>query len=79
MLENIFRPSRSFGEASAFACGLAESGEFDCWANAAVDIHGQMMAREAKVTNGIRIPASVLADRGGRERSIPAAPAIVIV
>jgi hypothetical protein len=30
----------------------------DCWANEALGSHGQMTAREATITNGIRIPAS---------------------
>ena len=81
----------SFGEASACGSGFAAPAEVDCWANEAVDSQGQMMAREATITNGIRIPASVIhrdvltaksgnvwTGKGGRERSIPAARAIVI-
>jgi hypothetical protein len=49
-----------------------------------VDSAGEMTAREAIITNGIRIPASVFTatygtnGKGGKERSIPAAHAIVI-
>src|SRR6202790_3122707 len=32
------------------------------------------MAMEATITNGIRIPASVLTSKGGRERSLPPPP-----
>jgi hypothetical protein len=43
-----------------------------------------MTAREAIITNGIRIPASVFTatygtnGKGGKERSIPAARAIIV-
>ena len=79
----------SSGEASACGSGVAAPGEVDCWANEALGSHGQMLARQATITNGIRIPASaftatvdrksgnVWTGKGGRER-IPAAHAIVI-
>src|SRR5258708_5021943 len=53
-------PLMSFGEASAFACGLAYPAEVDSSATAGVGSQGQIMAREATITNTIRIPASVL-------------------
>src|SRR4051812_24757171 len=49
----------SFGEASACAAGFAGPVEVDCWANEAIDSHGQMMANEATITKGIRIPESI--------------------
>jgi hypothetical protein len=55
----------SFGEASAG--GVADPAEVDCWARAGVDSHGQMMAKEATITHNIRIPASVLTGKGGKE------------
>ena len=45
------------------ACGAAA---VDCWASAAIDSHDQMMAGDATITNGIRIPVSVRG-KGGRE------------
>src|SRR3954452_24176157 len=73
VVANIFPPSMSSGEASAFGSGfgapahapLAGSGfgppaELEGWASETVDRNGQMMARQAKITNGIRIPASVI-------------------
>jgi hypothetical protein len=74
----------SSGEASACGSGFAASAGVDCWANEVVDSAGEMTAREAIITNGIRIPASVFTatygtnGKGGKERSIPAAHAIVI-
>src|SRR5438445_8825926 len=65
----------SFGEASGFACGFTDPGEVDSSARAAVvDSRGQTMAREATITNTIRIPASVLTGKGGKERSLPPTP-----
>jgi hypothetical protein len=32
------------------------------------------MAKEATITNNIRIPASVLTGKGGKERSLPPTP-----
>src|SRR6476619_1720105 len=60
VVANIFPPSMSAGEASACGSGFEAPTEFDCWANEAVDRNGHMMARQAKITNGIRIPASVI-------------------
>ena len=70
---NICSPSMSFGEASAGAGGLAGAAAVDC-ARAAVDSHGPMMTAAATITNDIRIPASVQAGKGGRERSLPPPP-----
>jgi hypothetical protein len=53
------------GELSAFGCGLADPAEIDCSATEVVDSHGQMMAREATMTNSIRIPASLLTRQHG--------------
>jgi hypothetical protein len=49
----------SFGEASACGSGFEAPAAVDCWANEAVDNPGQITARAATITNGIRIPASV--------------------
>src|SRR5262249_36280674 len=65
----------SFGEASAFGSEFAEPAGADCWANEAVGNPGQTTTREATITSGIRIPASVLSGRAaGRDRSLPPAP-----
>src|SRR4029079_14905852 len=58
VVANIFAPSMSSGEASACGSGFAAPAGVDCWANVAVDSHGQAMTREATITDGIRIPAS---------------------
>src|SRR5689334_9318964 len=63
MVANIFWPSMSFGEASACGGGLAEPAGADCWASEAAGSPGQMMARQAAITNGIRIPGSALTAR----------------
>src|SRR3984893_3818125 len=60
VVANICSPSMSFGEASACAFGLAAPAEVDCWAAAAVDSHGQVMAIAATITNGSRIYATLL-------------------
>src|SRR6188472_257888 len=73
VLANICSPSMSFGEASTDAGGLAVPAAGDC-ATAAIDNHGQGMTTAATITNFIRIPASVQAGRGGRERSLPPPP-----
>src|ERR1700726_1382122 len=65
----------SSGEASACGSGFAAPAEVDCWANEAVDSPDEMMAREATITNGIRIPASVSTERAARrDRSLPPTP-----
>src|SRR6202163_3984416 len=74
VVANICSPSMSFGEASACAGGLAVPAGVDCWAAAAVGSHGQMMAMAATITNRIRIPASVLTGKGGKEKSLPPTP-----
>src|SRR3954470_15247436 len=66
VVANIFPPSMSSGEASACGSGFAAPAEVDCWANEAVDSHDEMMAREATITNAIRIPASVSTERAER-------------
>src|SRR6185295_8255074 len=81
VVANIFPPSMSSGEASACGSGFAASGGVDCWASEAVGSHGQMRAREATITNGIRIQASAFTatyrpqerrriDRQGRQGEI---------
>src|SRR5258707_8488113 len=74
VVANICSPSMSFGEASGCAGGFAVPAGVDCSATAAVDRHGQMMAMEATITNRIRIPASVLTGKGGKEKSLPPTP-----
>src|SRR5216683_6553910 len=74
VVANICSPSMSLDEASGCAGGLADPAEVDCSATAAVDRHGQMMAMEATITNRIRIPASVLTGKGGKEKSLPPTP-----
>src|SRR6266516_5292946 len=64
----------SLGDASAFDGGLAGPAAVGCSARAAVDRNDQMMASEATIANTIRIPASVLAGKGGKERSLPPTP-----
>src|SRR5258705_14012053 len=53
----------SFGEASACGSGFPAPAEVDCWASESADRNVQMMARQAKITNGIRIPSSVITAR----------------
>src|SRR5258706_1246383 len=73
VVANICWPSMSFGEASACAGGLADPTEVDCSATA-VGSDGQMMAMEETITKRIRIPASVLTGKGGKEKSLPPTP-----
>src|SRR5229473_3074315 len=73
VVANICLPSMSLDEASGCAGGLADPAEVGCSA-AAVGSPGQIMAREATITNRIRIPASVLTGKGGKEKSLPPTP-----
>src|SRR5882724_4239725 len=63
----------SLDEASGCACELADPAEVDCSARAAGDSHSAV-AKPATITNTIRIPASVLTGKGGKERSLPPTP-----
>src|SRR5437762_6088651 len=74
----------SSGEASACGSGFSAPAGADCSANEAVDSPGPMKAREATITNSIRIPASVFTAtyRAGKgrqgeietDRSLPPTP-----
>src|SRR5436190_4202086 len=73
MLWNTCSPSRSFGEASGCG-GLTDPGGLAVSVSAAFDSNGQMMASQATIANRIRIVASVLSGRDGRDRSMPSSP-----
>src|SRR5713101_2698540 len=74
VVANICSPSMSLDEASGCAGGLADPAGVGCSATAAVGSPGQIMAREATITNRNRIPASVLTGKGGKEKSLPPTP-----
>src|SRR5260370_29740853 len=74
VVASICSPSMSLDEASGCAGGLADPAGVGCSATAADGSPGQIMAREATMTNTSRIPASVLTGKGGKEKSLPPTP-----